>query len=53
MTAWELDPKVVVDLAADRAPFIDQTQSMSLNVSNPTADSMVRPLRSYRLFNPN
>lgn len=42
MTAWELDPKVIVDLAADRAPFIDQTQSMSLSISNPTAELMVR-----------
>ncbi|RDX47464.1 alpha subunit of ribonucleoside-diphosphate reductase [Lentinus brumalis] len=36
MTAWELDPKVVIDMAADRGPFIDQTQSMSLAVAAPT-----------------
>ncbi|RPD57993.1 PFL-like glycyl radical enzyme, partial [Lentinus tigrinus ALCF2SS1-6] len=34
-TAWEIDPRAVIDLAADRAPFIDQTQSMSLNVRLP------------------
>ena len=45
LTAWELDQKVVIDLAGDRAPFIDQTQSMSLNVSQPTSDLMVRALR--------
>ena len=47
LTAWELDQKVVIDLAADRAPFIDQTQSMSLNVSHPTSDLMVRVYVSH------
>ncbi len=42
MTAWEIDPKVVIDMAVDRAPFIDQTQSMSLSVPNPTSDILVR-----------
>ena len=41
LTAWELDQMAVVDLAADRAPFIDQTQSMSLNIANPSADLLV------------
>jgi ribonucleoside-diphosphate reductase alpha chain len=34
-TVWEIKQKVLIDLAADRAPFIDQTQSMNLYVSNP------------------
>jgi ribonucleoside-diphosphate reductase alpha subunit len=35
-TAWELSMKTVIDLAADRAPFVDQTQSMNLFLSTPT-----------------
>ncbi len=42
MTAWEIDPKVVVDMAADRGPFIDQTQSMSLTVTVPNPELLVR-----------
>jgi ribonucleoside-diphosphate reductase alpha chain len=29
-TAWEISMKVVIDMAADRAPYIDQSQSMNL-----------------------
>ncbi len=29
-------------MAVDRGPFIDQTQSMSLNVANPTSELLVR-----------
>ena len=35
-TVWETSQRVVIDMAADRAPFIDQTQSMNLWLSNPT-----------------
>jgi ribonucleotide reductase alpha subunit len=35
-TVWELSQKVIIDLAADRAPFIDQTQSMNIFVERPT-----------------
>jgi len=35
-TVWETSQKVVIDMAADRAPFIDQTQSMNLWLANPT-----------------
>ena len=35
-TVWELSMKTIIDLAADRAPFIDQTQSMNLFLSSPT-----------------
>lgn len=34
-TSWEIDPKAVIDLAIGRAPFIDQSQSMSLHFVNP------------------
>jgi ribonucleoside-diphosphate reductase alpha chain len=36
VTAWELSMRVVVDMAADRAPYIDQSQSMNLFVEDPT-----------------
>jgi ribonucleoside-diphosphate reductase alpha chain len=35
-TAWELPQKSLIDLAAARAPFIDQSQSLNLFVAAPT-----------------
>ncbi len=35
-TVWELKQKALIDLAADRGPFICQTQSLNLFVENPT-----------------
>ena len=35
-TVWETSQKTVIDMAADRGPFIDQTQSMNLWLSTPT-----------------
>ena len=35
-TVWETSQRFVIDMAADRAPFIDQTQSMNLWLANPT-----------------
>ncbi len=35
-TVWETSQKSVIDMAADRAPFIDQTQSMNLWLATPT-----------------
>jgi ribonucleoside-diphosphate reductase alpha chain len=35
-TVWELKQKALIDLAAERAPFVCQTQSMNLFVKNPT-----------------
>ena len=35
-TAWELPQRVLIDLAADRAPFIDQSQSLNLFLESPT-----------------
>ena len=43
-TAFELDPRVVVDLALDRSPYIDQSQSMNLYVASPTTSVLVRLL---------
>jgi ribonucleotide reductase alpha subunit len=35
-TVWELSQKTIIDLAAERGPFIDQTQSMNLFMNHPT-----------------
>jgi ribonucleoside-diphosphate reductase alpha chain len=35
-TIWEISQRELIDMAADRAPFIDQTQSMNIYMSNPT-----------------
>lgn len=43
-TAWELSMKTVIDLAADRGPFVDQTQSMNLFVAAPSMKSMTSML---------
>lgn len=39
-TAWEISMKTVIDLAADRAPFVDQTQSMNLFLASPSLKSV-------------
>ncbi|KAH7909542.1 ribonucleotide reductase [Hygrophoropsis aurantiaca] len=39
-TAWEISQKTVIDLAAARAPFICQSQSMSIHIASPTMESM-------------
>ena len=40
-TAWELEPFVTVDMAADRAPYIDQSQSLSLYIDAPSTALLV------------
>ncbi|MGF1653479.1 MAG: ribonucleoside-diphosphate reductase subunit alpha [Actinomycetales bacterium] len=35
-TAWELPQRALIDLAAARAPYVDQSQSLNLFVSAPT-----------------
>jgi ribonucleotide reductase alpha subunit len=35
-TVWEISQKAVIDMAADRGHFVDQSQSMNLFVENPT-----------------
>ena len=39
-TVWEISMKTIITMAADRAPFIDQTQSMNLFLSSPTVSSL-------------
>lgn len=35
-TAWEIPMRSLIDMAAERGPFIDQSQSLNLFVENPT-----------------
>jgi ribonucleoside-diphosphate reductase alpha chain len=39
-TAWELPQRALIDLAAARAPYIDQSQSLNLFLSAPTIDKL-------------
>ena len=39
-TVWELPQKDLVDMAADRAPFIDQSQSFNVHMAEPTRVKM-------------
>jgi len=35
-TAWEIPMKTIINMAADRAPFVCQSQSLNLFVADPT-----------------
>ena len=35
-TVWEIPQKSIIDMAADRGPFIDQSQSLNIFMENPT-----------------
>lgn len=35
-TAWEMKMRSIIDLAADRGPYIDQSQSLNLFMANPS-----------------
>jgi ribonucleoside-diphosphate reductase alpha subunit len=39
-TVWEIPQKSLIDMAADRAPYVDQSQSMNLFLSDPTPDRL-------------
>jgi ribonucleotide reductase alpha subunit len=39
-TVWEIKQKALIDMAADRGRFIDQSQSMNLFVENPTMSKL-------------
>ena len=36
-TVWEIPQKSLIDMAADRGPFIDQSQSLNIFMENPTS----------------
>ena len=35
-TVWELSQRTLIDMAADRGPFIDQSQSLNIHIEKPT-----------------
>ncbi|EMG48557.1 RNR1 Ribonucleoside-diphosphate reductase large chain 1 [Candida maltosa Xu316] len=35
-TVWEISQKVIIEMAADRGKFVDQSQSMNIHLRNPT-----------------
>ena len=35
-TAWEIPQKSIIDMAADRGAYIDQSQSMNIFMENPS-----------------
>jgi len=39
-TVWEIKMRRVIDMARDRAPYIDQSQSMNLWLEDPTPNTM-------------
>jgi len=39
-TVWEIKMKDIVDMAADRGKFIDQSQSLNLFIAEPSADKL-------------
>jgi ribonucleotide reductase alpha subunit len=39
-TVWELKMKDIIDMAADRGQFIDQSQSLNLFVADPKPDRL-------------
>jgi ribonucleoside-diphosphate reductase alpha subunit len=39
-TVWEIKMKTIIDMAADRGKFIDQSQSLNLFIADPTIDKL-------------
>ena len=39
-TVWEIKQKSIIDMAADRGKFIDQSQSLNLFIADPTVDKL-------------
>jgi ribonucleoside-diphosphate reductase alpha subunit len=39
-TVWELSMRDIIDMAADRGKFVDQSQSLNLFVAEPTTDKL-------------
>jgi ribonucleotide reductase alpha subunit len=39
-TVWEIKMKSIIDMAADRGKFIDQSQSLNLFIADPTRDKL-------------
>jgi ribonucleoside-diphosphate reductase alpha subunit len=39
-TVWEIPQKAIIEMAADRGPFIDQSQSLNIFMENPTPSKL-------------
>jgi ribonucleoside-diphosphate reductase alpha chain len=39
-TVWEISQKALIEMSADRAPFIDQSQSLNIFFSTPTVGKL-------------
>jgi ribonucleotide reductase alpha subunit len=39
-TVWEISQKVIIDMAAERGPYVCQSQSMNLHVEDPTPSKL-------------
>lgn len=39
-TVWELSQRVIIDMAADRGAFVDQSQSLNLFMAEPTSGKL-------------
>lgn len=39
-TVWEIPQRVILDMAADRAPFICQSQSMNVHIAEPNSSKL-------------
>jgi ribonucleoside-diphosphate reductase subunit M1 len=39
-TVWEMKQRTLIDMAADRGAFIDQSQSLNVYISEPTLDKL-------------
>ena len=39
-TVWEIPQRVILDMAADRAPFICQSQSLNIHIADPTSKKL-------------
>ena len=45
-TVWEISQRVIIDMAADRGAFIDQSQSLNLYIKNPS-DNVLTSMHFY------
>lgn len=39
-TVWEISQKCIIDMAAERGPFVDQSQSMNIHLAKPSRSSI-------------
>ena len=44
-TVWEIKMRTIIDMAADRGAFIDQSQSLNLFMAAPTSQKLSRSMQ--------